>query len=305
MSKITFIYIAVFVFLLQIEQLEYQYLDMIQFAICGFLIMTLGISHGGIDNILHQNKTNSSDKLFIPIYIIAGLVNASLWFIFPNLAFFLFILISAYHFGQSQFVEYRSGISSIDKLLYFSWGLTLLFGLIHFNKFDVLSSDWYGSITIPLMSFMLEYSVPLFMSVLFITISVMLFKLVSKEISIQDFFLELFQIFLICFTFKTFSVIVGFTMYFIILHSLRVLNHEYKYLKAKSIFRSNFEFVKLLMPFTLLSIVGIILIISGIVFFNVNISYALLALILTSSVTMPHSYVMEIFYNNNKAIRVH
>lgn len=304
MNKITFIYIAVFVFLLQIEQLEYQYLDLIQFTICGVLIMTLGISHGGIDNILHQNKTNRSNKLFIPIYILAGLINASLWFIFPNLAFFLFITISAYHFGQSQFIEYQNGIRFLDKLLYFAWGLTLLFGLIHFNKLDILSSKWFNTISIPLMSAILDYSISLYISTLAITIFVLLFKLSRKEMLIQNFFLELFQIFLISFTFKTLSLIVGFTMYFIILHSLRVLNHEYKYLKAKSIFKSNIEFVKLLIPLTLLSIIGILLIISAIILFNVNISYALLALILTSSVTMPHTYVMEIFYNDNKAVRI-
>jgi len=291
MGKETFYYIICILLLIQFEQIESPFIEDIELWVCSFLILTLGISHGGIDNILHQEKNKIDNKRFIIMYLLAGLINAILWVSSPNIGFLFFILISSYHFGQSQFIEYRLNENFISKLLYFIWGALVIVSLLYFKSHEILESQWYESFSLPLLEFMINNSFSTFIFLLVSTLGLLIYKKLKNEITTQQILIEFYQLVLICVTFKLFSILLGFTLYFIILHSIRVLNHEYLFLKSKVKINNIATFIKLLMPFTLLSIVGLCLIILIISFFNIEVSLPLLALILTSSVTLPHSYV--------------
>jgi hypothetical protein len=75
-----------------------------------------------------------------------------------------------------------------------------------------------------------------------------------------------------------------------------VLSEEFDYLKA---IRGSFDvkkFVKLLAPYTILSLVGCALLIGLSHFEIIGLSNILIAFILISALTLPHSIVMEDFY---------
>lgn len=298
MGKEAFYFIVCIILLLQIEQIESPVIETVELIVCSFLILTLGISHGGVDNILHQAKTKIDNKKFIAIYIFVALLNAFFWVLSPNLAFLMFILISSYHFGQSQFVEYNFKENISSKLIYFLWGALVIVGLVFFKSEEILNSKWYQTFSLPLLGQMIEYSLYAFVLLAVGTCSLLAYKYKVNEITIQQIFIEVYQFALICIAFKLFSVLLGFTLYFIILHSLRVLNHEYAFLRKKVKIKNLLSFIKMLLPFTLLSIFGLSLIVWIITFFDFEISLPLLALILTSSVTLPHSYVMDAFYKS-------
>lgn len=92
-------------------------------------------------------------------------------------------------------------------------------------------------------------------------------------------------------------IIIGFTLYFVILHSLKVLNEEYRFLKASGVTQSLMGFIKLLTPFSLISLMGLFMLFGLIEFGILNISFGYCVLIMISSITLPHVFVMDKFYH--------
>ena len=77
-----------------------------------------------------------------------------------------------------------------------------------------------------------------------------------KKINNDRLFSELFLLFLIHATFYLFPFIIGFTLYFVALHSIKVMNDEFKFLKEEDKSFSILRFLKLLAPYSVLSIFG-------------------------------------------------
>ena len=118
-----------------------------------------------------------------------------------------------------------------------------------------------------------------------------------KKINLDRFFSEIFLLFLIHATFYLFPFIIGFTLYFVALHSLKVMNDEYIFLKKETTNFKIFDFIKLLAPYSVLSIcfTALLLVLS----YNNIIGYSvpLLSIMIISVITLPHAIVMNVFYN--------
>ncbi|NND95661.1 MAG: beta-carotene 15,15'-dioxygenase, Brp/Blh family [Flavobacteriales bacterium] len=267
------------------------------------MIALVGIPHGALDHILYKRNSKSSTLYFYSFYLGCMIVFVCSWIFLPLLSLTLFILISAYHFGQSQFSDVRFRADHMHKVLYLSWGMTILSSLFYFNvnELEVLLSSY--SDTIALKSFFKE-SVQL--SVLIISglsTSILLIRANAKKyISVRRFNQELIILFMILFAFVMLPLVIGFTLFFCIIHSMKVLGEEFTHVRKLYDIRSVLSFIKLLTPFTLLSLFGI-----AIIFYLqqkgfLGLSEFMLVMILVSMVTLPHSIVMEGFYNssNNK-----
>ncbi len=104
-----------------------------------FLILILilfGVPHGALDLYIdqHLQKTDSKQVVFLAKYIANILVYASIWYFFPIAALVIFIFITAYHFGEIDWMGKTSTIlhKFIYSLLGFAWILFLLTKNIHF-----------------------------------------------------------------------------------------------------------------------------------------------------------------------------
>jgi Brp/Blh family beta-carotene 15,15'-monooxygenase len=104
-----------------------------------FLILILilfGVPHGALDLYIdqHLQKTDSKQVVFLAKYIANILVYASIWYFFPIAALVVFIFITAYHFGEIDWMGKTSTIlhKFIYSLLGFAWILFLLTKNIHF-----------------------------------------------------------------------------------------------------------------------------------------------------------------------------
>lgn len=278
--------------MLPLGELSSPLYEQLELWICIGLIATFGISHGAIDNHLYGIEGPRDNFRFIALYLTAAAAFGALWYFDGRIAFLLFMLISAYHFGQSQFIDLAEKGSWTDPALYFTWGVFLLSGYSYLNRAEfqqaIENPILEGNITLDLI----HYAGPLWVFSSILLVIVCLLKLQRNEISLNRLFAELYQAVIIMGAFHISSPLLGFSLYFIILHSIRVLWHEYQYFEVGLI-----SFIKMLLPFTLLSLFGMGLILALINFLDLALSLPLSALIFISCLTFPHSIVMEAFYH--------
>jgi Brp/Blh family beta-carotene 15,15'-monooxygenase len=298
MNKLSFIFLCAFLIIvtvfagLQSVDISYQLIGSLLF------IVLLGIPHGAIDHIifLEDNRTAKPIHFYGFYFGLMGLYVLS-WAIFPMLSLMLFLIVSAYHFGQSQFSDLTVHKSFRNHILYFVWGCSILSGLILYNIEDILSLSSLSADMLYLspvfdelvFSFLLPLS-----SIVTVFLLIVTFK--KNRISGERFLFEIYLFVLIHICFYILPLIVGFTLYFVILHSFKVLSEEFTYLKSR---RDNFSirsFLKLLFPITLISVFGGGIIMLSAQYQLIGISNGLLVFVLISVLTLPHSIVMDDFY---------
>ena len=226
-----------------------------QIIYCSMLIIAFGIPHGALDHILFFKKRNTSQIKFYSIYLGLVISFISLWIYFPILSLILFLIISAFHFGESQFEDLEIKKYSHSLLLFLSWGLSLLINLIFYNVNELNNLTTFFEDT-ELFYYLYNHEFITYGFILFnvITICILLNLIHKKIINWNKLLSELFLFGLIHLTFYLFPFIIGFTLYFVILHSIKVMKHEYSFLKKESKNFNLIKFLKLVTPYTLLSL---------------------------------------------------
>ena len=297
MNSFTFIYIIGVFIILNIFQGFANISLENQLIYSSILILLLGIPHGAIDHVLFFKKRKMSQLKFYSIYLGLSFLFVILWHILPVTSLILFLLISAFHFGESQFADIFFK-KSLRFIFYFFWGLCLLSTLMYYNVNELYDITSYFDDTIVLDKIYNREKIGVFF---YITNVVTILSIIAltyfKKINNDRLFSELFLLFLIHATFYLFPFIIGFTLYFVALHSIKVMNDEFKFLKDENNNFNIMSFLKLLAPYSILSIVGtsFLLILS---YYNyIPYSIPFLAIIIISVITLPHAIVMNIFYN--------
>ena len=133
----------------------------------------------------------------------------------------------------------------------------------------------------------------------FIVVSLLVYENYKLSISNQQLMNEIFLLILIHITFYLFPITISFTLYFIFLHSIKVLKQEFDYLKSLQSNLNLHNFIKLLCPHTILSIVFLVIFLLLMNFEFINISVFLFSIIGISVITLPHAIIMTNFYNEN------
>ena len=106
---------------------------------------------------------------------------------------------------------------------------------------------------------------------------------------------EVFFLFVIHLSSFLFPLLICFTLFFIILHSLPSLVNQYNHFKKDNTEFTFKDFIYLMAPYYLLSILFLILI-SFCSYANViNYSVPLISIILISVITLPHSFIISKF----------
>ncbi|MDA8956028.1 Brp/Blh family beta-carotene 15,15'-dioxygenase [Flavobacteriales bacterium] len=268
-----------------------------QLLFSSFFILFIGIPHGAIDHVLFFKKRNLSQIQFYSVYLGLILLFLVLWIYFPFWSLLLFLLISAFHFGESQFSEINTS-NLIKYLLYPVWGIALLSTLMHYNLHELIDITTFFKDTNDLQIMYDEVFIfQLYLITNIGSIILLLLLAVKSHMNLDRLFSELFLLLILHITFYLFPFLIAFTMYFVILHSIKVMNQEYQFLKQDS---DNFKFIdffKILIPYSLLSIFFTALIIALSYVGVISYSVPLVSIIIISVITLPHAIVMHVFYN--------
>ena len=266
-------------------------------------IFLLGVPHGAIDHLLLKtgNSKLFKGKLFYIFYFASMLGIMALWYLLPVISLILFILISAYHFGESElyFLEEKKS-TWFSIIIIILWGISILSAYL-FHNYEAtmaLISSAEMLKEVPTI-FSVKIAKYLFIvstaSMLLCYISLSLNKQFNKRLILKE--LVIFVI--IHLIFFLLNPLIAFTSYFVVWHSLRVLSDELTYLKSETEDSYNIiNFVKQLLPYTVMSVIGGALFIFLYSKFELNVSPFLLTVIFLSVLTFPHSIVMTVWYKS-------
>lgn len=297
MSKIHSLFVGLLIVLNILFLIFGEFSLEVQVIFSAVLICLFGIPHGAIDHIIYREERTTSAVVFYSFYFGLMLLYFAFWMYLPILSMLIFLVLSAFHFGQSQF----SHLAILNKwkrvLVYQTWGLSILSGLVIFNYDQIVALAANNPdivALLPAFHYQTTLSVLILSSV--VTLAILIRLKFDKQISGRLFFKEVLLFGLIHLCFYTLPLLVGFTIYFSTLHSMQVLLEEFDYLKKRMMKLSMADFILLVTPYTLISIVGLVVLLVLSYFQIIAISGTLLVFIVISILTLPHSIVMDNFY---------
>jgi Brp/Blh family beta-carotene 15,15'-monooxygenase len=297
MSKIELFFIGFFVLLLGILfTVGYIAIEW-QVGFCALFICVLGIPHGAIDHIIFMQDGQTTPVRFYSFYFGLMAAYALVWMYFPITSMIAFLLLSAFHFGQSQFTHIKLNNKWLKSSLYLVWGISILSALVVYNHSQIEELASLNEDVLALMpAFHFTINVVILISTSLVTTAILVVLKLRNSIDAKTFGTQFLLFGVIHLSFLLLPLLVGFTLYFSIIHSMHVLLQEFSFLKRKTKLFGIKHFIKLLTPYTLVSIVGLAVLLTLSYLQFIPVSGTLLVFIVISILTLPHSIVMDNFY---------
>jgi Brp/Blh family beta-carotene 15,15'-monooxygenase len=273
--------------------------------ICLFLILSIGISHGSIDNLkgkkLFQILGFNNFLFFYLSYILIALLIIILWIIIPYISLIIFLIVASYHFGKEDTQFLISENSNFNQLLFFLKGSLIVFAPLYFHFDETISifklllidnESFYN-----FLNFVEANNVLLYFIILSTLSNILLF---AQKFKLKNFtiFLDYFSIIIINFYF---SPLVAFTIYFCFLHSIRHIISLMSELDNNDLKNGFKIFTKKALPLTTLtatfSLIGLYFLSNT---YNFNSSILKIIFIGLASLTFPHILLEYLIEKNEK-----
>ena len=286
--------IIFFIFCLVLVSLDYFRLNTLLYT-CLFLVLTIGISHGSLDNLkgkkLLQLYNINNMAYFYLGYVFLSLFVIIFWLFFPSLLLILFLIIASYHFGKedSEFLCISKGL--FFDILFFLKGSIVISAPLIFQKSKTLEIfDTIGMNT-ELIIFSSDLLV-----IIFILLSILSsFIIVSSVRNLYALVLVLDLMAILVLNYFL-QPLLAFTLYFCFLHSIRH-SISLMYELDNNLTKSIPIFFKKSLPLTLLTgflFVTIFILLMG--EFDVSNSINKVIFIGLAALTLPHitlEYILE------------
>ena len=270
--------------------------------VCLFLILSVGISHGAMDNykankILKIYKINNK-IIFYLIYTLISLLVVIFWFFFASLTLLVFLLLASYHFGREDTSFLNIGNSNFDQFFYLIKGSLIIFAPLFFYIDETLKIFEVLLINHEVLFFIKDqhWIINICLSLSILGYFYFVFKNKFKDFEIL--FLDMLSILILNFIF---SPLIAFTIYFCFLHSVRHIISISCELDENSFSNGAKIFVEKALPLTILT--ALLYLLSLVYLSN---SYALNDIIIQvifiglASLTFPHILLEYLIEKNEK-----
>ena len=285
--SILIFFLSVILFFLNLD-LNYRLTTLI----CFFLIATLGVSHGALDNLkgfkLFKKFKIKNNSFFYLSYIILALIVIVLWSLLPSITLIIFLFVASFHFGKEDNVfGYNKKIKFLNFFLFLK-GTLVISAPMYFN-FDETAKIFQ----------VLDVNVSnidnqMFLIMVFVSLLSNFF--ISKNILIS--FLDSLSIILLNYTFDP---LIAFTVYFCFLHSIRHAISLIKEINKNNFNKGLTNFIKLALPLTVITVV---IFMFSVYFLNhfylLNSAILKVIFIGLASLTFPHILLEYLLEKNEK-----
>ena len=273
--------------------------------ICLLLILSIGISHGSLDNFkgrkLFQILKIDNFSIFYFAYILIALIVIFLWILIPYVSLIIFLMVASYHFGKedTQFLIIEN--SYYNQFLFFLKGSLIVFAPMYFHFDETISIFILLLIEIETFYKFLDLiesnRVLLYFVILSTLANILLF---TKNFELKKFtiFLDYFSILIINYYF---SPLVAFTIYFCFLHSIRHSISLMSELDENNLGNGFKIFIKKALPLTFITaifcVIGLYLLNNT---YNFDSSILKIIFIGLASLTFPHILLEYLIEKNEK-----
>jgi len=273
--------------------------------ICLLLILSIGISHGSLDNFkgrkLFQILKIDNFSIFYFAYILIALIVIFLWILIPYVSLIIFLMVASYHFGKedTQFLIIEN--SYYNQFLFFLKGSLIVFAPMYFHFDETVSifrlllienETFYNFLDLIESNRILLYCI-----ILSTLANILLF---TKNFELKKFtiFLDYFSILIINYYF---SPLVAFTIYFCFLHSIRHSISLMSELDENNLGNGFKIFIKKALPLTFITaifcVIGLYLLNNT---YNFDSSILKIIFIGLASLTFPHILLEYLIEKNEK-----
>ena len=127
------LYLILFAFFLFLINTVFVLNTSTQISFLIAVLILFGVPHGALDLYIdqHLHKSGSNQKIFLLKYIANIIAYAVVWYFFPVAALIIFILITAYHFGEIDWLGKTD--NAVQKIAYSVIGLLWILLLLSKN----------------------------------------------------------------------------------------------------------------------------------------------------------------------------
>ena len=273
--------------------------------ICLLLILSIGISHGSLDNFkgrkLFQIFKIDNFSIFYFAYILIALIVIFLWILIPYVSLIIFLMVASYHFGKedTQFLIIEN--SYYNQFLFFLKGSLIVFAPMYFHFDETISI--FRLLLIENETFykfldLIESNRVLLYCVILSTLANILLFAKNFELKKFTIFLDYFSILIINYYF---SPLVAFTIYFCFLHSIRHSISLMSELDENNLGNGFKIFIKKALPLTIITaifcVIGLYLLNNT---YNFDSSILKIIFIGLASLTFPHILLEYLIEKNEK-----
>ena len=273
--------------------------------ICLLLILSIGISHGSLDNVkgrkLFQIFEIKNFYIFYLAYILIAIIVIILWILIPYVSLIIFLMVASYHFGKedTQFLIVEN--SYYNQFLFLLKGSLIVFAPMYFHFNETISifkllfienENFYNFLDLIESKKILLYCI-----ILSTLANILLF---TKNFELKKFtiFLDYFSIIIINYYF---SPLVAFTIYFCFLHSVRHSISLMSELDRDDLGNGFKIFIKKALPLTIITAIfcaiGLYLLNNT---YNLESSILKIIFIGLASLTFPHILLEYLIEKNEK-----
>ena len=263
--------------------------ESIELTLGFLLIFTFGMIHGSNDIlIINQIKKHSDRGLFKVLLTYLMVVSSAvlIFYFTPILALILFISFSSYHFGEQHWEELLSKLNkSLRIIFFFNYGLFILYLIFFFNLSSVI--DIVYEITgIKLYTIFCN---EIILGLSLMLIAILIYAYYNRILNLGSIFKELFSVVILAVIFNSSSLIWGFSIYFILWHSIPSLLDQVSFIYGDLKKENVLKYVKNAFPYWLISIIGMTLLF---LMFKHEKHFYTLFFAFIAAVTFPHAIVM-------------
>ena len=273
--------------------------------ICLFLILSIGISHGSLDNIKGKKLLKilefDNTYIFYFFYISISLTVIIIWSIIPFVSLIIFLIVASFHFGKEDTQFLITQNSYYNQLLFFLKGSLIILAPMYFHFDETISIFkllFIDSETFYETLRFIEQNKIILFGIALSTLSSILLLVKKFELKKFTIFFDYFSILIINYYF---SPLVAFTIYFCFLHSVRhciTLIYELDEIDLKNGLRI---FIKKALPLTILTaifcLIGLYLLNNT---YDLNSSILKIIFIGLASLTFPHILLEYLIEKNEK-----